>query len=50
MSVSYLAASSFDIAGERSFSEFASDAILWLKRERLAREMEEGYREPAQRF
>src|SRR3954468_2176060 len=74
LSVSYLAASSFDapggepmrttislpdeiyseakdLAGERSFSEFASDAIqeriLWLKRERLAREMEEGYRSEA---
>ena len=34
-------------AGERSFSEFASDAIRWkieqLKRELLAREMEAGY-------
>ncbi|HEV7507909.1 MAG TPA: hypothetical protein VGS07_23700 [Thermoanaerobaculia bacterium] len=40
-----------DLAGERSFSEFASDAIqeriLWLKRERLGREMEEGYRSEA---
>ena len=40
-----------DLAGERSFSEFVSDAvqerISWLKRERLAREMEEGYRSEA---
>jgi predicted CopG family antitoxin len=40
-----------DLAGERSFSEFASDAIqeriLCLKRDRLGREMEEGYRSEA---
>ncbi len=36
------------LSGERSFNDFASEAIqeriLWLKREQLAREMEEGYR------
>ncbi|MEA2693406.1 MAG: hypothetical protein QOJ16_2793 [Acidobacteriota bacterium] len=40
------------LAGERSFSEFASDAIRWrieqLKRELLAREMEAGYRAEAE--
>src|SRR5436305_13143886 len=40
------------LAGERSFSEFASEAIqariLLLKRERLARELEEGYRAEAE--
>jgi predicted CopG family antitoxin len=39
------------LAGERSFNEFASEAIqewvLRLKRERLGREMEEGYRSEA---
>jgi hypothetical protein len=40
-----------DAAGERSFSDFASEAIhervLLLKRERLAQEMEAGYRAEA---
>jgi predicted CopG family antitoxin len=40
------------LAGERSFSEFASDAIRWkieiLHREVLARDMEEGYRAEAE--
>jgi hypothetical protein len=40
-----------NLAGERPFSEFASEAIqervLRLKRDRLAREMEEGYRSEA---
>jgi predicted CopG family antitoxin len=40
------------LAGPRSFSEFASEAlearILSLTRERLAREMEEGYRSEAE--
>jgi predicted CopG family antitoxin len=40
-----------ELAGERSFSEFASEAIqervLRLQRGRLAREMEEGYRAEA---
>lgn len=39
------------LVGERSFSDFASEAIqdrvLRLRRERLAREMEEGYRSEA---
>lgn len=40
-----------NLAGERPFSEFASEAIqervLQLKRDRLAREMDEGYRSEA---
>lgn len=40
------------LAGDRSFSEFASEAIQarisLLKRERLAREMEAGYRAEAE--
>ena len=40
-----------DLAGERPFSEFASEAIqervFRLKRDRLAREMDEGYRSEA---
>jgi predicted CopG family antitoxin len=40
-----------NVAGERSFSDFASEAInervLLLKRERLAQEMEDGYRSEA---
>jgi predicted CopG family antitoxin len=41
-----------NLAGEHSFSDFASEAIrdriLRLRRERLAREMEEGYRSEAE--
>jgi predicted CopG family antitoxin len=40
-----------DFVGERSFSDFASEAIhervLLLKREKLAKEMEDGYRSEA---
>jgi predicted CopG family antitoxin len=40
-----------EFAGERSFSDFASEAIhervLLLKRKQLAQEMEEGYRSEA---
>jgi predicted CopG family antitoxin len=40
-----------DLAGERSFSDFASEAIqervLRLKKQKLAREMEEGYQSEA---
>jgi predicted CopG family antitoxin len=40
-----------EFAGERSFSDFASEAIqervLLLKRKKLAQEMEEGYRSEA---
>lgn len=41
-----------EISGARPFSEFASEAILTriqqLKRERLSRQMEEGYRAEAE--
>lgn len=41
-----------EVAGDRSFSEFTGEAIrcqiVHLKRERLAREMEEGYRAEAE--
>jgi len=40
-----------ELVGERSFSDFASEAIqeriLFLKRKKLAKEMEEGYRSEA---
>jgi predicted CopG family antitoxin len=40
-----------ELVGERSFSDFASEAIqervLLLKRKKLAQEMEEGYRSEA---
>jgi predicted CopG family antitoxin len=40
-----------ELAGERSFSDFANEAIqecvLRLKKQKLAREMEEGYRSEA---
>jgi len=40
-----------EFVGERSFSDFASEAIqeriLFLKRKKLAKEMEEGYRSEA---
>ncbi len=46
----FLAAKPF--VGKRSFSHFMREAlrqyVVWLERERLAREMEEGYRAEAE--